>query len=111
MKRATERSSWGHTAVGMLLGRPGWFRVKTAPPIAAGTPDILACYEGWFIGIEMKSLGKKETKLQRHRMSEIEKAGGCAFLADSIDSFRRLIGVIEEGSSAFEPWQGWRDRT
>ena len=44
----------------------------------SGVPDIIACIDGTFWGIEVKREGKQPTAIQRHRMEEIEKAGGYA---------------------------------
>jgi hypothetical protein len=44
----------------------------------SGVPDIVACIEGRFWGIEVKREGKAATVLQRRRMDEIEAAGGLA---------------------------------
>ena len=44
----------------------------------SGVPDIIACHDGCFVGIEVKREGKMPTPLQRQRMDEIEKAGGFA---------------------------------
>jgi len=45
----------------------------------SGVPDIIACIDGMFVGIEVKREGKEPTPLQRQRMSEIEASGGFAF--------------------------------
>ena len=42
----------------------------------SGVPDIIACIRGEFWGIEVKREGKLPTKIQRHRMLEIEQANG-----------------------------------
>jgi Holliday junction resolvase len=44
----------------------------------SGVPDIIACIDGVFWGIEVKREGKAPTLLQTQRMEEIEKAGGLA---------------------------------
>lgn len=44
----------------------------------SGVPDIVACIEGRFWGIEVKREGKEPTAIQRRRMDEIEAAGGLA---------------------------------
>lgn len=48
----------------------------------AGVPDILACYQGIFIGIECKANGGKPTKLQLSNLAQIKQAGGVALLID-----------------------------
>jgi Holliday junction resolvase len=42
----------------------------------SGVPDIVACIEGRFWGIEVKREGKVPTTIQKRRMAEIEEAGG-----------------------------------
>jgi hypothetical protein len=42
----------------------------------SGVPDICACIQGEFWGIEVKREGKEPTAIQRQRMEEIEQAGG-----------------------------------
>lgn len=44
----------------------------------AGVPDIIACIDGMFWGIEVKREGKEPTVIQQTRMSEIEGTGGFA---------------------------------
>lgn len=42
----------------------------------SGVPDIVACIDGMFFGIEVKREGKAPTVRQTQIMNEIEKAGG-----------------------------------
>ena len=44
----------------------------------SGVPDIIACIDGCFWGIEVKREGKEPTVIQQLRMKEIETAGGFA---------------------------------
>lgn len=46
----------------------------------SGIPDILACVNGYFVGIEVKAPNGKASELQLYNLREIEKAGGFAFL-------------------------------
>jgi hypothetical protein len=46
----------------------------------AGTPDILACLNGRFIGIEVKVGKNKPTALQIHALTQLDKAGGLALV-------------------------------
>jgi len=57
----------------------------------AGVPDLICCYAGQFIAIEVKALGNlnRLTELQKLRIEEIRRAGGVAFAADS-------VAVVEE---------------
>lgn len=44
----------------------------------AGVPDIVVCWNGKFISVEVKREGKEPTPIQTRRMEEISKAGGVA---------------------------------
>lgn len=45
-----------------------------------GTPDILACVNGYFLAIEVKAPEGKPTELQLAKIAEIRKAGGFAYV-------------------------------
>lgn len=47
----------------------------------AGVPDIIACYNGQFLGIECKAGKGKTTALQARELDAICAAGGFAFVA------------------------------
>jgi hypothetical protein len=46
----------------------------------SGVPDIIACYKGRFIGIEVKAGGNPPTALQLRELAMIEKRGGIALV-------------------------------
>ncbi len=50
-----------------------------------GIPDILCCYNGRFIGIEVKTENGKVSPDQERVISNINNAGGLAFVARSVD--------------------------
>jgi hypothetical protein len=50
--------------------------------LIAGTPDILICVNGYFVGLELKAEGGKPTALQQWKLQEIAKAGGMGIVAD-----------------------------
>ena len=45
-----------------------------------GIPDILACIDGYFIGIEVKSDRGPPSELQLYNVRAIRRAGGFAFV-------------------------------
>lgn len=47
---------------------------------ASGVPDIIACYNGHFIGIECKAGKNKPTDLQQKNLRDIRNAGGTALV-------------------------------
>lgn len=51
----------------------------------AGTPDILACVKGVFVGIEVKKpKGGRASELQKLKIKQIEQAGGIGIVANSV---------------------------
>lgn len=58
----------------------------------AGTPDILACVGGRFVGIEVKKqTGGIVSKLQEFKIKQIHEAGGVAFVARSVEDVEREL--------------------
>lgn len=56
---------------------------------ASGIPDILACYKGRFIAIEVKRPeGGVTSPLQKLKLKQIEDAGGVAIVARSVEEVR-----------------------
>ena len=67
-----------------------------------GTPDILACHAGRFLGIEAKAGRGKPTKLQLIRLREIRDAGGIAMIINETN-LDLLEAVL---SDPFYAWAG-----
>jgi Holliday junction resolvase len=65
-----------------LLKAHGAYAVNYIGGISAnnGTPDILACLNGRFIGIEAKAGKNKPTDLQTLNLKRIDEAGGLALV-------------------------------
>jgi hypothetical protein len=59
----------------------------------SGIPDILCCFNGWFIGIECKANGGKVTRLQQTHLDEIEMRGGISLVVDehNVKILKQLI--------------------
>lgn len=56
-----------------------------------GVPDILACYKGKFIAIEVKNEVGKTSQLQDINLKLIKDAGGIAIVARSVDDVSEVI--------------------
>jgi Holliday junction resolvase len=48
----------------------------------SGVPDVVACYEGRFIGIECKAGTNKPTALQLAELAKIDKAKGVTMIVN-----------------------------
>lgn len=59
-----------------------------------GTPDILACVNGYFLAIEVKADNGKPTPLQLVKIEDIRKAGGFAYVAYP-SGWERLKDIID----------------
>ena len=46
----------------------------------AGVPDILACVNGHFVGIELKTETGRTSKLQEYNLAKIRQSGGQALV-------------------------------
>lgn len=46
----------------------------------SGVPDVLACVNGYFVGIETKADQGRPSELQLHTIQKIRDAGGFAFV-------------------------------
>lgn len=59
----------------------------------SGIPDILACVNGHFVGIEVKAQNGKPSELQLYHVDQIRKAGGFAFVVypSGFEKFKQFI--------------------
>lgn len=74
----------------------GAYVVKVVASNKSGTPDILACYRGIFLAIEVK---RPETKtnvseLQEYNIKKIKEAGGVAIVSWDLDAVKSTIDDI-----------------
>lgn len=61
-----------------------WFKVHGSPMQKAGIPDIIGCWEGRFIGIEVKVGDNTPSLLQKEILKCLVRAGAMAGVAYSI---------------------------
>ena len=63
----------------------------------SGIPDIIACYEGNFLGIECKAGKNKPTALQEQEMKKIGDAQGVAIWVNenNVDDVTKLLDTIQ----------------
>ena len=62
----------------------------------AGIPDLLVCYKGFFIGLEVKQPGAEHTvrPRQKHILKQIEEAGGVAEVVSSVEQVAMILEVV-----------------
>jgi hypothetical protein len=64
-----------------------------------GWPDIVACWRGRFVGIEVKSEHGRQKPHQRVMQERIEKAGGMYVLARCVDDVIKALSSGGYGCS------------
>lgn len=63
-----------------------------------GIPDILACVNGYFVGIEVKAQNGRPSPLQMYHCEQIRKAGGFAFVVypTGWEQFKKFISDLKK---------------
>ena len=58
-----------------------------------GIPDILACINGYFVGIEVKAQNGKPSELQLYNIKKIREAGGFAIVLypSAFNKFKEFV--------------------
>ena len=71
----------------------GHYVVKIVNATKAGVPDIVACVNGKFVGIEVKTPETKNnvSPLQAHNLSEIILSGGNSLVAWDLEQVKEFI--------------------
>lgn len=64
---------------------------------ASGIPDILACYKGRFLGLEVKLEYNKPSKIQEVKIDLINRSGGIARVVRSVDEAEEVLREVDEG--------------
>lgn len=62
----------------------------------AGIPDIIVCYKGRFIALEVKNEVGKATVLQLATIKHIREAGGIAKIVRSVEEVKEIIDGIKD---------------
>ena len=82
------------TKIKKMLKEKGAYHVKFFANgyTRSGVPDILACVNGYFVGIEVKAQNGRPSELQLYNVQKIRESGGFAFVVypsgyDQLKSF------------------------
>jgi Holliday junction resolvase len=75
----------------------GAYVVKVVSASKKGVPDLLVCYKGKFLGIEVKTpeTWNNTSKLQDYNLKQIQKAGGYASVAVTVDDLKEVLDEID----------------
>ncbi len=66
----------------------------------SGIPDLLACCNGRFLGIEVKAPHGKPSELQLYNLKKIDEAGGFGILLypKDFDLFKKFVDNLIQGN-------------
>ncbi len=81
-----------------LRAEGAWvYKVHGGPYSQQGIPDLLVCYQGKFLGLEVKVTGKKASPRQQWVMGRISEAGGTVATVWSVtDALAALLQADTE---------------
>lgn len=76
----------------------GCYVVKVQSASKAGVPDIIGCYKGKFLGIEVKTPETKDnvSELQKINLDMISKSGGFTRVMWDYKEVENLLKEIDE---------------
>lgn len=80
----------------------GGMALKYTSQFHRGIPDRICLLPGGLsIFVELKSTGKKPTKLQQHAIQQLNDIGHPAVVVDSTESLNSLLAILDEGLETF----------
>lgn len=81
----------------LIRSRGGWcVKIHGSPYQDRGTPDILACYKGRFIAIEVKTSRGVPEPEQLAAQKQILKAGGKSIITHKVEGVKGVLDAIDE---------------
>lgn len=81
----------------LIRSRGGWcVKIHGGPYQDAGTPDILACYKGRFIAVEVKTSRGVTRPEQKASQQAITGSGGYALITHLIEEVADVLNAIDE---------------
>jgi len=82
-----------------LRKRGGWWAKFHGGVYQRGIPDLLGCYKGKMVGLEVKiGTAYGATELQQKNIDEINKCGGNASVIYSIQDALKILDYIDESA-------------
>ena len=80
----------------------GGMALKYTSQFHRGIPDRICLLPGGLsIFVELKSTGKKPTKLQQHAMEQLDRMGHPTCVVDSTEKLEGLLRILDEGMAKF----------
>lgn len=77
------------------LNSKGCYSIKTILTNRSGSPDVICCYKGLFVALEVKAEKGRISKLQSYHLEQIKKASGAAAIVRSVEDVKEIFKQIE----------------
>ena len=69
----------------------GAYSIKTIVTNRNGSPDLICCFKGRYVALEVKAEKGTVSQLQEHNIKLIKKSGGVAAVVRSVDEVKKII--------------------
>jgi len=78
------------------LEAKGAYVVKVVSASKKGVPDLLICYKGRFLAVEVKTPFTRQntSKLQEYNLNLVKRAGGYSVIATEFDDLTQILDRI-----------------
>lgn len=84
------------TITKQLRARGVWVLKTVGGHGRTGLPDLLLCFDGRFVAIEVKRPGAKVTARQDAELRKIRQAGGLAAVVTSWEDVMQILGLTND---------------
>ncbi len=83
-----------------IQGKGGWWLNFHGGDLfmPMGIPDIIGCYKGRFVALEVKRPGEQPRKLQEHTISLLRNAGAAVAVVFSREDVVKFINLLDGGT-------------
>ena len=71
------------------------FKVHGGPMMMPGLPDLIACVDGQFVGLEVKQPGGKPTLIQEAVLEKIRASHGVASVVCSVEDVEDVLRTLK----------------
>lgn len=80
-----------------IRDRGGWARKIAGGPGQSGLPDIIGCYRGHCLALEVKIPGRENTltDLQAATLAAMKKGGAIAKMVTTVQQVDRIMDTID----------------
>lgn len=86
------------------IKRRGGLALKLLSQLHRGLPDRLVLMPGgWCFFVELKSTGKKPTRLQAHCHEQLERLGFAVWVVDSTESLDNVLSCVDQVLGEIDP--------